>query len=399
MGSTVTTTTIDLDAHQRAAVDAATDCRLMLITGGAGTGKTTIIKEIARNVSNPLLCAFAGKAAARLREATGHSASTIHSLLRYNGARFMLGTLANKSLIIDEASMVSADLLAEIVNRRPARLILVGDAGQLPPVGKGQPFHDLLSIRSDLVCTLPHCYRASEAVYKAASAIRAGETPARHDATPGERWDIESTGDPDATHRAILSTVKRDLADRTWDWSQDVILIPRNGDNATTPASVRGLNADLAEIMTPRSGRKYEPGDRIIITRNFPDADLWNGTTGTVAEVQGDGRPYVALDVPAVRDDGPEDEVLLTREQTAASDLAFALTVHKAQGSQYRRVLFAALQRDAWGLLDRSLIYTAVTRTRERCTVVGQPRALADGIGQQRHKQTCLQRIAARDNA
>lgn len=399
MGTMIATMT--LDQHQQAAIDAATgDRRLILITGGAGTGKTTIIRQMADQTGgSALLCAFAGKAAARLREATGHSAGTIHSRLMFNGSRFMLQSLRGKTVIIDEASMVSADLLAEIIRRDPDRLILVGDAAQLPPVGKGQPFHDLLSIRADLTYTLPHCYRASEAVFKAASAIRAGQMPLTRDATPGERWDIETTGEPDETHRRILDTIRHDLADGAWDWSQDVILVPRNGDGVDTPASVRGLNADLAEMMAPRRGQKYEPGDRLIITKNFPDADLWNGTTGTVLDVQGDGRPLVELDIPAMRADGPEAEVILTREQTQNSDLAFALTVHKSQGSQYRRVLFACLQRDAFCLLDRALIYTAVTRTRERCTVVGQPRALGDSIRRERTKVTCLQRIAARDDA
>ena len=173
---------IKLDDNQLAAVDmACSRRRLSVITGGAGTGKTTLIRAIADRLQaegdDVRLCAFAGKAAARLREATGHYASTIHKLLMYQGDRFALRDLRGVTVIIDEASMVRSDLLAEIVRRQPRRLVLVGDQAQLPPVGPGQPFHDILAVMPCLTHNLTTCYRATEAVYRAASMIRIGQLP------------------------------------------------------------------------------------------------------------------------------------------------------------------------------------------------------------------------------
>jgi exodeoxyribonuclease V alpha subunit len=375
-----------LDPSQHAAIDAAQRPGLTLITGGAGTGKTTIIKTLVDGFGpgNCAVVAFAGKAAARLREATVHSASTIHSRLRYNGHTFLEGHLRGLTVIVDEASMVSADLLAEIVRRRPERLVLVGDAAQLPPVGRGQPFHDLLALRPDLVATLTTCYRNSEAIFKAAAAIREGRAPLPRDKTPGETWSILHTGDAAATHKRIIQVVR----DGQLDFAQDVLLVPRNGDDETTPCSVKSLNAEIAAVLRPRDGQRYQPGDRIMILKNYPLADLWNGTTGTVTAVDARGCPWIALDVPTA--DG-ETDVLLTPEQTRNTQLAYALTVHKAQGSQFRRVVFAALTRDAYALLDRSLLYTAVTRAREGCCVVGQGAAVSAAIGTVRGKETVLQ--------
>jgi exodeoxyribonuclease V alpha subunit len=134
---------MNLDPSQRAAVAAATSRPFSIITGGAGCGKTVLIGEITRALEARgeivALAAFAGKAAARIREACAHPASTIHRLLMYDGNTFNLDSLADRTVIVDEASMIDAGLLAELVKRAPRRLVLVGDEAQLPPVGRGQP--------------------------------------------------------------------------------------------------------------------------------------------------------------------------------------------------------------------------------------------------------------------
>ena len=169
----------DLDENQMAAVRFALDHRFSIINGSAGTGKTSLIHALCDSLHNRAtvrLCAFAGKAAARLREATMHDASTIHRMLGWmgEGQGFACKTLRGSTVILDEASMVSSDLLAEIVKRNPDRLILVGDEAQLPPIGSGQPFHDLVRLLPDCVRTLSTCYRSREAVLASALAIRAG---------------------------------------------------------------------------------------------------------------------------------------------------------------------------------------------------------------------------------
>lgn len=387
---------MDFDATQIAAIDAACSNRFCMITGGAGTGKTTIIQAIAdrlEEADEPYnLCAFAGKAAARLTQATGKTASTIHRMLRYNGTRFLAGTIG-AAVIVDESSMIDSDLMAEIIKRRPTRLILVGDQAQLPPVGKGQPFHDLLRIMPEAVSNLTTCYRNSEAVYQAASAIRAGVMPPVTARSDGEKWDFVNTGSADAAHATILAYVRSGHID----FDRDIILCPRNGDNEDMPCTVKALNRDIVDIVNPHEDdAPIHAGDRVICTKNYPEDDIWNGTTATVTTIDSGGCPWIRLDTP--RADGSSD-MLLTKAQAKTLQLAYALTVHKAQGSQYRRVVFAALLRDTHSLLDRSLIYTAVTRTQEQCVVVGQYAAMQQGIGMINSKRTVIQEIAGRGAA
>ena len=391
--------TIKLDASQQAAVDAACTRRFTIITGGAGTGKTTIIKTIANELKGRgeavNLCAFAGKAAARLREATGHAASTIHRMLLYQGDRFALQHLHGRTVIMDESSMVNSDLLAEIIVREPSRLVLVGDDAQLAPVGAGQPFHDLIVLQSTAVRNLTTCYRATEAVYKAAAAVRGGQMPAKEDETESERWQMRHTGDARATHGAILEMV----AAGELDFEQDIILSPRNDDQTNEAAAVRQLNADIVNLVNPRptangdQETRFLPGDRVICTKNDADKDIWNGTTGTVHSIDASGRMQVKLDYPCypAGETEPQTYMDIDRRQARDFELAYALSVHKSQGSQYRKVVFFTLQRDAFMLLNRSLAYTAITRTQRECIVLGEMPAFATAIQNVPTRTTVMQ--------
>jgi exodeoxyribonuclease V alpha subunit len=396
------------DASQTSAIDRATTTRLTVITGGAGTGKTTIIRTITERLEmtgeSVLLCAFAGKAAARLREACEHPASTIHRMLGYNGKAFTLPDLANKSVIVDESSMVDAQLMAEIMMREPSRLVLVGDPAQLPPVGRGQPFHDIISLRSDLVCHLERCYRATEAVYQAANAIRHGGRPPMHAQSKNEKWTISNTGKHEATQAKIMQWIEAGALD----FEKDVILVARNGDSDEDHCTVRGLNAAIVNAISPRSAdskHKFHVGDRVINTTNMPDLDVWNGTTGTVHAVDQDGGVWVRTDVPVLdMASGTADKpaytshVRFAREAVKALQFAYAMTVHKAQGSQYRNVLLACFHRDTWGLMDRALLYTGVTRTQSACAVVGEVGSVWSAIDKVNEKRTVLQELAEQED-
>lgn len=397
---------IILDESQQDAVDFAINNKFSIINGGAGTGKTTIIRHIADTLeahgATVYLCAFAGKAAARLREATGHSASTIHRMLDYRGdAGFMCKTLRGKTVIMDESSMVSSDLLAEVVSCTPDRLILVGDQAQLPPVGCGQPFHDIVHCVPSVVRTLTTCYRNSEAIFKASGLIRAGQMPAFREQTENEFWEISQTGGPEATHQAILDIVKNGEVD----FMQDIILCCRNGESTEHSCSVEAMNHDIKAIVNPSKGdKRIEDGDRVICTKNCPDLDVWNGTTGTVKTFDYDGGMWVTLDCPAVRTGSSGetiyvDDVLIPRKQVIEWQLAYALTTHKSQGSQYRKVYFVCLHRDVATLLDRAMLYTAVTRARVECHVMGESRALWAAISKQSDKLTIIQELARQLNA
>jgi exodeoxyribonuclease V alpha subunit len=384
---------MDLHENQAKAIELATaknGPRLVCIQGGAGTGKTTIIREIRSRLDSVTLCAPTGKAAARMREACGTSAETIHRMLMYDGTGFRCETLAGLTIICDEATMVDSSLLAEVLKRTPRRVILVGDFAQLPPVGAGQPFHDVVSRRSDIVAELTHCYRATEAVYEAATAIRHGRPPKREHASREERWHVQDTGTVQATHDAILDLVRRNELE--FAKGADIILAPRNGRrNETDPGTVFWLNHDIARILIPRADDEFLcVGDRVINTENNSELDIWNGTTGVVADLEPRGAVWIETDQPVRGGAGGQTtSVRLTKGQARKLDLAYALSVHKSQGSQYDRVVFACHQKDAFSL-SRSLIYTAVTRTRRECLVMGGYGALCAGINRQGAKRTVL---------
>lgn len=367
------------------------------------THNTTIIRAITERLEaageSVALAAFAGKAAARIREACQHPASTIHRMLGYNGKNYMTETLCDKSIIVDEASMIDAALLAEIITRKPRRLCLVGDPAQLPPVGRGQPFHDIINLRPDLVAELTTCYRATEAVFQAATAIRNGSRPPMQSTSDGEKWSVANTGDAKRTHAQIMQWLK----DGAFDFEKDAILVARNGETPDEPCTVRGLNLAIAEYLSPRQEKQpFNVGDRVMNTKNIPNLDVWNGTTGTIHSIDQDGGIWIKTDIPIIDhkktliDSSPiyTDYVMFPKDKRKHLQLAYAMTVHKAQGSQYRNVLLACFNRDIFGLLDRSLLYTGVTRTKTACCVVGEVSAVWAAIEKVNHKKTIIQQLA-----
>lgn len=388
----------DLDEKQMAAVQFALDHSFSVINGGAGCGKTTLIRAICDSLhGNVELCAFAGKAAARLKEATGHDAGTIHRMLgwRGDGLGFAKKTLEGTTVVLDEASMVASDLMGEIVKRGPKRLVLVGDEAQLPPVGSGQPFHDIIRICPDVVRTLDVCYRNREAIFAAALAIRNGGIPPAEARTESETWRVHAIREARETHKAILDVVKSGDVD----FSSDIILCCRNGDgDGETPCSVAAFNRDIKDVVNPNEDGtdRVAPGDRVINTKNHADLDVWNGTTGTCDKVDADGAMWVRLDY---RNAAGEERVLIPKKEAREWQLAYALTVHKSQGSQYRKVFFVVTKRDQACLLSRPMVYTAVTRARCECHVVGDVQAFHGSIRTVERKQTVMQELVRQEMA
>ena len=383
----------DLDEKQMAAVQFALDNSFCIINGGAGCGKTTLIKAICDSLKGDVdLCAFAGKAAARLKEATGHEAGTIHRLLKYmgDGMGFTLKTLVGRTVVLDEASMVASDLMGEIIKRNPKRLILVGDEAQLPPVGSGQPFHDIIKLCPEKVQTLNVCYRNREAIFSAALNIRNGEIPPMDAKTDAETWRVQSIRDPREVHNEILRAVRAEEID----FDTDIILCCRNGDgDGETECSVVSLNRDIKDIVNPNEDGSYKvsPGDRVINTKNHAELDVWNGTTGKCDKLDSDGAMWVRLDY---KNSAGEDYVLIPKKEAREWQLAYALTVHKSQGSQYRKVYFVVSRRDQMNLLSRPMVYTAVTRAKKVCTVVGDVQAFHNSIRTVVRKLTVMQEVS-----
>ena len=214
----------------------------------------------------------------------------------------------------------------------------------------------------------------------------------------GEKWTMQNTGSAKQTQALILKWIGAGA----FDFEQDVILVARNGDSEDEPCTVRGLNAAIVDLIAPRDEKvKFVTGDRVMNTKNLPDLDVWNGTTGTVHAIDHDGGVWVRTDIPVIdwrktkdeRDPVYTDHVLFGKDVKRHLQLAYALSTHKSQGSQYRRVLVACFRRDLNSILDRSLLYTAVTRTKEACVVVGEMAAVWGAIDKQNHKVTVMQQL------
>ena len=389
------------DQSQLSAVEFAIANRFAIINGGAGVGKTTVIQLIVEGIKanfpdlNRYLCAPTGKAAARLKEASGIEATTIHVMLGAHGADiFTAGPLDNVAVIVDESSMVDSALLAEIIKRKPAKLILVGDQAQLTPVGHGQPFHDTINLFPDTVRTLTKCYRNTEAVFQAATQIRQGGIPPRHSESENEKWTLVPAAGPKEAQEIICAWAEQGLLD----FDTDIVLCPKNGqrteDDSFQEATVNALNETLLQIDRTARGEtgadKFLPGDRLINTVNDAEHHVWNGTTGTVHAVN-DEELYLTLDVPFKNESGElQDTVKFDKDMKKALRYAYALTVHKSQGSQYRKVILACLPRDRFQL-ERSLVYTGVTRTKKECIVVGDYNTFCAAIQTTRKKDTVMQ--------
>jgi len=388
-----------LDASQEAAIAFAIGAhKIVLITGGAGTGKTTIIENIYKMTKCPFhLCAPTGKAAARLREATGQSAKTIHSLLGYNGTSFTAGDLSDYAIIVDESSMLSSDLLAALAIRTPAFIVLVGDNGQLHPVGAGAPFHDIIQLRPDICRELTHCYRSSEAVCHAGNQVRIGVYPGAKIESANERFEHMICGDPAAAQSMIVDMAARgDL-----DFEQDIVLCPKNGeiadDESYQPCTRKALNRALvAAVNEHTDGKKWKVGDRVMCTKNFAPEDVWNGTTGTIIGIDSEKEIWVKTDTPTRSEkagDGAEN-TRFGKPMIAAMEHAYALSVHKSQGSQYRKVIFCCFSRDGFMMLNRALVYTAITRAQKECIVIGDQPAFVNALQRLEVKTTVLQQLA-----
>jgi len=371
-----------LTSEQSAAVSAATSLAFCIITGPAGSGKTTLISEIIKALKQRgeeiKLCASTGKAAEVVGSKTGEPSSTIHSMLKCDGDGFKCESLIGYCVIIDEASMVESHLMAQIIKRSPDRIILVGDSAQLPPVGKGQPFHDLIKIKPNMVSKIDSVHRAQGQILEVATMMRNGEKVIVNDAgTSDEKVYLCEEPNPRCAHSEIIKAVKNGF----FDFTQDVILCPKNDD-------ANSLNYQIARIVNPRDcNRRIIEGDRIINTKNIPKKDFWNGSIGTVISINGKGMSIMP-------DKG--DEISLSKEESENIQLSYALTVHKSQGSEYRRVFFLCLDRDQY-MLSRSLVYTAITRAKKVCAIIGNVELFKSTSLNYEKKETVLQQLAKND--
>jgi exodeoxyribonuclease V alpha subunit len=381
-----------LEGQQRLAVATALRQGILVVTGGPGTGKTTIVKGLlaclAPERPRVLLAAPTGRAARRLSEATGQEARTLHRLLEFDPrtggfTRDQDRPLEADLVIVDEVSMMEVPLAAALVLALPpgARVVLVGDADQLPSVGPGAVLHDLIASGEVPVVALDRIYRQGEGslIARNAARIREGLLPETAAAgSPGDFF-VVPRDQPEDIVATLLEIVAHRLPRRHgFDPIVDVqVLAPMH----KGPLGTHALNEALREALNPHGAviaGGLRVGDKVLQTKNDYDLEVFNGDIG---RVQGPGAQIVndqKLE-PSVRIRFGERDVDYPAAHLEALQLAYAVTVHKAQGSEYPAVV-VPLHLQQWVMLQRNLLYTALTRGRRFACVVGQPGAIERAV-------------------
>ena len=373
-------------ADQKRAIVESFGKKIVVITGGPGTGKTTIIKAVAAVFDKwgrtVLLAAPTGRAAKRLSEATGKEAKTLHRTLEFNPKlgsfrRNQHRPLEGEAIIIDEFSMVDLALMHSLIKAVPStmRLILVGDKDQLPALGPGQLLRDLIEARPETVIRLGEIFRqeASSLIVQNAHRVNQGEKliyPAKGD-QDSDFYFIRAEEEP-KVFAAILKTVG-------WRIPQKLHLSPLSTQIQVISPMYKGfvgverLNSELQKRLNGRSEglrvglREFRVRDKVMQVRNDYEKDVFNGDIGHIVHID---RVNFRL---IVQYDGRS--VVYQRDELDDVTLAYAVSVHKSQGSEYDAVVMPLLTQH-FIMLQRNLFYTALTRAKKLSVIIGSYKAL-----------------------
>jgi exodeoxyribonuclease V alpha subunit len=406
---------LELAASQKAAVQQALASKVLVITGGPGVGKTTLINAILRILAAKKLriqlCAPTGRAAKRMAETTGLEAKTIHRLLEFDPAAYGFRRGAELPLdcdllVVDETSMVDVPLMASLLAAIPpeAALLLVGDVDQLPSVGPGQVLSDVIGSGAVPVARLTEVFRqaASSRIITTAHAINAGQIPdLRPPADRGGNGTGTGNGTgassdfyflpaetPEQAVNLILKLVGERIPARFGfdPIGQVQVLCPM----ARGGCGSRSLNIELQKLLNPdpveqveRFGWRFAPGDKVMQIANDYEKEIFNGDVGTIHSIDADNSELSVL-FPTSEAGGQAAAAGSRLVIYGWGELdhlvpAYACTIHKSQGSEYPAVVIPLLTQH-YAMLQRNLVYTGLTRGKQLVVLVGQKKALAMAV-------------------
>jgi exodeoxyribonuclease V alpha subunit len=378
-----------LAASQVTAIRLALLAKVLVITGGPGVGKTTIVNAILRILAAKgvtlLLCAPTGRAAKRMTEATGFEAKTIHRLLEVDPQTggFKRGSehaLDCDLLVVDETSMVDVVLMQALLKAVPdhAGLLIVGDIDQLPSVGPGQVLADIIASGVVPVVRLTEVFRqaAQSRIITSAHQINQGFVPDLTKPEGESDFYFVPAEEPETAATRIVNLVKTHIPRRFGlDPIRDIqVLCPMNRGGI----GARSLNVELQNALNPAGERKvqrfgwtFAPGDKVMQIENDYEREVYNGDTGTIADVDPDaGELTASFDGRAVIYGYGELDTLVP---------AYAATIHKSQGSEYPAIVIPVLTQH-YPMLQRNLLYTGVTRGKRLVVLVGQRKAISIAV-------------------
>lgn len=383
---------ITLSEAQRQAVEKLSEHRVLVLTGLPGTGKTTAVRALVRlfeeaSVSFQLM-APTGIAAKRLAAVTGHDASTIHRALKYDGSRWGHhgdNRLLIDAVIVDEMSMVDQELLFRLLValREDTMLVFVGDDAQLPSVGPGNVLRELVESQNIPNVRLTQIFRQSEKgeIVLNSHKINAGKMLTFSDPRGDTEFKFVRLSDEDRILSLIVEMAAK-LKSRNANFQ---VLAPKYKGTI----GVTNLNECLRDRLNPEGPKEWKKGfqhfrmgDRLMVTQNDYARSVYNGDVGKLVRIHKDGlvvRIHGVGDAPDMEVDfGPINR----KPGTASNDklqLAYAITVHKSQGSEFDTIILPVVKSQGW-MLQRNLLYTAVTRAKKRVWVIGEEAAIQRAI-------------------